>query len=835
MFLEFTSVDLLLDFAMNEEQFAIDLYKRLARLSHNFEKKKMYEQLLLQEMKHKHYLATLRYDMVDEFTIENIEEIKIEKHEGPALLFVDNKQDYLQALRMAIQLEERTILLYKQLTSHIHNSSINKVLETFVKEEENHRIEFEFELSQTLKGIPAPEPEPLFETDLEEPFHNIYFTRFYTSLNRFCRYSISFLLALIGIRLYEAFIIPLFFGFPKSSWKTELIGLPYDLSFFLGICGVLVIPFFLLNLVKPRVAALFYHISVCLLIVISLGLIGYFAQTLVPLGSDIFAYSLKEINETIGASGSLKLTSFLPFLLFIGIYVVSATFLRKKILSNKVSWTFMIVSFISLFLFLKVTPQSTSFKKEFDFYLANNKTTFFINKTIDYLEKQHAVSMAQLTKEEQNKDNKNFSYTTIDMNYPFLHLDNQPDVLGSFFNLNKSTPPNIVFIFVESLGRAYSGKNAYLGSFTPYLDSLEDKSLFWDNFTSSAGRTFAVLPSCLGSLPFGDKGFLEMDTKMPDHFSLISLLKQNNYTTSFYYGGEAQFDLMEGFLKKNGIDKIYDENNFGANYEKLPAKGNGFSWGYGDKEIFRKHLAESQSTKKPRLDMMLTIAMHDPFKVQNQEQYLARFENRLNTLKIEDEKKNDYRSYKYMYATMIYFDDALRSLIAGYQKRADFNNTIFIITGDHRMPEIPIATQIDRFHVPLVIYSPMLKRSKAIHSMSSHFDITPSLIAMLRNKYNLKLPSVSTWLGTGLDTVEEFRSIHSTPLMRNKNEMLDYIDGEYYLANNVLYKIDKHLGIEPLDDEKLLFKLQQKFKNFKIKNSYATSKNLLLPDSLKKK
>jgi len=55
------------------------------------------------------------------------------------------------------------------------------------------------------------------------------------------------------------------------------------------------------------------------------------------------------------------------------------------------------------------------------------------------------------------------------------------------------------------------GEGAEYGGFTPYLDSLTTKSLYWENFLSNTGRTFGVLPSLLGSLPFGKSGFMELE------------------------------------------------------------------------------------------------------------------------------------------------------------------------------------------------------------------------------------------------------------------------------------------------------------------------------------
>ena len=114
---------------------------------------------------------------------------------------------------------------------------------------------------------------------------------------------------------------------------------------------------------------------------------------------------------------------------------------------------------------------------------------------------------------------------------------------------------------------------------------------------------------------------------MPDHLSLISLLKkQAGYTSSFVYGGEAEFDKMDVLLHRQGVDKIIDIRSFDSGYTKLPASGAGFTWGYGDREIFRKYLEDLKSSpNSSRMDVMLTLAMHDPFNVPNQEYYDQKF------------------------------------------------------------------------------------------------------------------------------------------------------------------------------------------------------------------
>lgn len=424
------------------------------------------------------------------------------------------------------------------------------------------------------------------------------------------------------------------------------------------------------------------------------------------------------------------------------------------------------------------------------------------------------------------------SFEFITEEYPFLRKDNTPDLLGKYITAG-TKHPNVVIIIVESLARAYSGEGAYLKSFTPFLDSLASQSLYWENALSTAGRTFEVLPSILGSMPYGKTGFAEMGTNMPDGMTIINLLKKRGYVTRFFYGSDANFDNMRLFLEKQNIDQIVDEKNFGAGYEKMPSQGN-FTWGYGDKEIFKKGfevLAKVDST--PRLDIYLTMAMHDPYLIANQNYYIQKAEEKFTEFKFTDSKKTEYRNYIKNFSTVLYFDDAIRYFFNEYAKRADYKNTIFIITGDHRMSSPPISTQIDRFHVPLIIYSPMQNKSEKFSSVVSHLDITPSVIAFLKNNYDMVFPNNVPWLGQGLDSVVYFRNTMSIPFIRTKSETIDFLDHEYFMVKDQLYVLSENMKLTEITNQQKLSEIQRKFEKFKTDNLKATQNNRLIPDTLK--
>ena len=148
------------------------------------------------------------------------------------------------------------------------------------------------------------------------------------------------------------------------------------------------------------------------------------------------------------------------------------------------------------------------------------------------------------------------------------------------------------------------------------------------------------------------------------------------------------------------------------------------------------------------------------------------------------------------------------------------------------MPEIPISSQIDRFHVPLVIWSPMIRKPQMIKSVSTHFDILPSLTTFLHQNYQLNFPASVPWVGHGLDMEPSFRNIHAYPLMRNKNELMDYISGKYFLSGSDLYQVSSALDIEPITNGDKLNKLKNQLNIFKKINIKATTNQHVWPDSL---
>ncbi|MEJ2903818.1 LTA synthase family protein [Pedobacter panaciterrae] len=661
--------------------------------------------------------------------------------------------------------------------------------------------------------------------------------RFKSATLVFIQLALVLLAALFLIRIFEILLNGFTHEFPQKGASFVFWALLGDVVFWFKGLFLEYIFFVLLAQSSLKLSKVLFKIFIILMIIIQIGLVQYFNTSLVPLGADLYGYSIADIKQTVGASSGLGIQLVVSFILLVALVLVALKFLPGKI--QLPFWAAVIFPGLSLFFLVTGVLQlmrGRPFQSDFDNNLVLNKTDyFFVSSYLHFYppdEESDIYADAYIGDYGDTKTvGTSFKYTG-GSEFPFLHEVSDQDVLSSFFNLSPSRP-NIVIILVEGLGRAFTNEGAYLGNFTPFLDSLSGKSLYWKNFLSEGGRTFAVLPSLMASLPFSKNGFLELGDKMPPHASLYSVLKFNGYTTSFYYGGDAGFDNMSLFLKKNHVDELRDIQSFPGGYVKLPAV-NGFTWGYNDKELFRYYLATraDSESKSPELNVILTVASHNPFLVNDQPEYVSKFEQRMDELGFENPKKDTYRNYKLQYSSIMYTDDALRSFFQECKKRKDFANTIFVITGDHRMPEIPMSSKIDRYHVPLIIYSPLLKRNAQFASVSTHFDIVPSLLSFLKASYKLKVPDQASWMGEGLDTARNFRNVHQYPLIQTKTDIIDFIMGEYHLNGSSLYKMGPDLQEESVADQPIYKRLKNAFDHFKRRNAGIGNRAGILPDSV---
>ncbi|KMQ72211.1 sulfatase-like hydrolase/transferase [Chryseobacterium koreense] len=611
-----------------------------------------------------------------------------------------------------------------------------------------------------------------------------------------------------------------FEDFDRNRLALQLSVNNFEFAFrFLLITGVL---FLLLNFILEKWTKSVTIVVYTLVGILQYILFLYFSESQNLLGADAFYYSTAELKQILQASGmvSLKNLAFMVILIA-GTYLPFWLAAKSKLKSWIPGLVILCIGLGSFFIPEK-DLQFHDTANEFEQNAGKSKWAYFFNSGAEDF-----LNGSMLNEMLAQNDAPYYDPDRLDEAFPFWRKEKTPDFLGPYFNPSESLP-NLVLITVEGLGHAYSSPNGYVGNFTPFIDSLARKSLYWENNFSSSGRTFAALPTLTGSLAFGKNGFLETKEITP-HFNLFNVLKKNGFETGFYYGGNSTFDNMKAFLEYSNVDHLIDQSAFGPAYRKLPGN-NGESWGYEDQAVLEKMLQIPQANGKPYFNMAITLSTHNPFLINDSPHYEQLFEQRIRSGQISESQKKWALENKRQLVSVLNLDEALKTFFKNYKKRPDFGRSIFIVTGDHSMPEITLESKIDRYHVPLIIYSPLLKEPKHFKNVVSHFDLAPSVLAYYRENYNLVTPSSVAWVGRGLDALPNRKT--GIPLMQSKTMLADFVYGKNHLSGDQLFTLNPDLTEYATNDAAAKRNTQKYFDEFKRMNQKFYTSKMLMPDSV---
>lgn len=385
--------------------------------------------------------------------------------------------------------------------------------------------------------------------------------------------------------------------------------------------------------------------------------------------------------------------------------------------------------------------------------------------------------------------------------YPLLRTFQPKECLSRYFNMAAlAEKPHIVMIIVEGLGDPLM--NPVKGvTIMPFLQELAQKGLYWDHFLATSEGEQNTLPSILGGLPYGDNGFAQRPI-VPYHFSLLNILKHNNYNTSYFTGQRNRFSFTDKFLNYNNTDVIVDAREFPENYNKIITGDNNYFWGHNDGALLDYYFnSRVQKIQQPRFDIIQTGSMKSPYYFDNKTFYDDLFEQRVAGVN-NAEDKAFLESKKEGLTAAVYTDEMLRQLFDKYAGSADYNNTIFVVTGNYPMPAISAGGALKRFHVPLIIYSPGLKSAERIHSLSSHNDISHTLLSFLNTRYSVEIPQITTSTGNDLCMGRPGEKTF-IPLPDQNGNIREMVFGSYFIdAAQQIHEIGEDFSLQTPSQKK---------------------------------
>jgi Sulfatase len=299
-----------------------------------------------------------------------------------------------------------------------------------------------------------------------------------------------------------------------------------------------------------------------------------------------------------------------------------------------------------------------------------------------------------------------FDSATLELAYPLLKTPQDTTV----FN-----PLNVVLIIVESLGREPVGafnKNLDGGNYrgyTPFLDSLANHALIFINSYANSRRSIEGSPAVLASIPSLQESFTVSNYSGNRINTLASELKGKGYHTSFFHGAPNGSLGLNSFAVQAGI-----EHYFGQDEYDNDADDDGV-WGIWDHLFLPYAINTMDDFDQPFLSTVFSLSSHHPHKFPES---IAQ--------QIPDGKIAMHKSIGYA-------DYALREMFAAAKTKDWYQNTLFVITGDHTCtPYYPeYQTSVGAYTVPIILFQPGSNLVGVDSTVVQQIDIMPTILNYL--------------------------------------------------------------------------------------------------------
>ena len=145
---EFKNITEILDFAIGEEQAAVDFYLLLAAQSKSNEAKGVFHEFAEEEMRHKANLTKIKENGTLRLSDEKVRDLKISEY------LVDVKpspdMDYREALILAMKKEKAAFRIYTALAGQAEDPAVKQLLHSLALEESRHKLRFEIEYDDVV-------------------------------------------------------------------------------------------------------------------------------------------------------------------------------------------------------------------------------------------------------------------------------------------------------------------------------------------------------------------------------------------------------------------------------------------------------------------------------------------------------------------------------------------------------------------------------------------------------------------------------------------------------------------------------------------------------------
>lgn len=421
---------------------------------------------------------------------------------------------------------------------------------------------------------------------------------------------------------------------------------------------------------------------------------------------DLAISSPKEAIVATSSSPVLLMLSILLFYTVCSIYISSKVILykiadRSKSVGIKLILSFSVLS--TLFLAIRGGWQLSP-----------------INQSMSYFSSETVLNHAAVNTEWnliQDIINNQFGN---DNPYKYYSEEKAQEIVSNLFkkpvrkttNILASDRPNIVFIILESFTAQFIEELGGEKNVTPNFKKLSSEGILFEQIYAASNRTDKGVVATLSGFPAqATRSIMKQNSKQEKLPAISQELEKNNYSTSFYYGGESEFFNMKSYILSHGFQNMIDKHSFDQ-------KDMNSKWGAYDEKVFEKNLADMDKTPQPFFSTILSLTNHEPFELP----VVSHFKG--------DDIENKFRS------TAFYTDSCLGAYFNEAKKKNWYKNTLFVIIADHshRIPGNLTEHEPKRYHIPLLFIGDVIKlefKGSKINKIGNQTDLASTILNQL--------------------------------------------------------------------------------------------------------
>jgi len=142
----FSTIEEILDFAMQAEQEAVDFYRNLAQIQTNSQISAVFTEFAKEEVKHKARLKKIKEEKAYSFENEQVSDLKLSDY--LVAIPATAHMDYQEALILAMKKEKAAYKLYMALAQRTTDPGLIRAFHALAQEESKHKLRFEVEYDE---------------------------------------------------------------------------------------------------------------------------------------------------------------------------------------------------------------------------------------------------------------------------------------------------------------------------------------------------------------------------------------------------------------------------------------------------------------------------------------------------------------------------------------------------------------------------------------------------------------------------------------------------------------------------------------------------------------